>query len=30
MSSVRKRAVSMKTKLSALETIYEGGPQKLV
>lgn len=30
MSALRKRAVSMKTKLNALETLYESKPQKLV
>ena len=30
MSAVRKRAVSMKTELNALETLYESKPQRLV
>jgi hypothetical protein len=30
MSTVRKRAVSMKTELNALETLYESKPQRLV
>lgn len=30
MSAVRKRAVSMKMQLNALETLYESKPQRLV